>query len=251
MGPVTSEKKMFTAELLRRQKVNDSSGPVSARPAAVGDSGGVSNADLLKAIETLRSDLKALGAVVERAPPPPPSVDRKAEENDILRTEIRALSRAIKDTKAEIVALRPHDADEDRLMAVTHELDAVVRATENATNGILTAAERVDELAQSLRLAAADEAERVIADEIMEKTIQIFESCNFQDLTGQRITKVVNTLKYIEDRINSMIEIWGQESLTEVAPSVVVEKEGEAALLNGPQLEAKAISQDEIDKLFG
>lgn len=251
MGPLANDKKMFTAELLRRQRVNDPA-PVAnvARPATP-DASGISNADILRAIEILRGDLKELGAVVERAPPPPPPADRKGEEVETLRTEIRALSRAIKDTKAEIVALRPHEADEDRLMAVTHELDAVVRATEHATNNILAAAERVDELAQSLRLAASDDAERVMADEIMEKTIQIFESCNFQDLTGQRITKVVNTLKYIEDRINSMIEIWGQESLTDVAPSVSVEKEGEAALLNGPQLEAKAISQDEIDKLFG
>ena len=39
--------------------------------------------------------------------------------------------------------------------------------------------------------------------------ISIFEACNFQDLTGQRINKVMTTMKFIEHHINTMMDIWG------------------------------------------
>ena len=46
-------------------------------------------------------------------------------------------------------------------------------------------------------------------EEIQERVISIFEACNFQDLTGQRISKVMGTMKFIEQHINAMMEIWG------------------------------------------
>ena len=38
-----------------------------------------------------------------------------------------------------------------------------------------------------------------------------YTACSFQDITGQRTEKVVNVLRFIEQRINAMIEIWGVE----------------------------------------
>ena len=76
------------------------------------------------------------------------------------------------------------------------------------------------------------------------------EACNFQDITGQRITKVVNTLKFVEERIDAMIEIWGEDDIAEVDPSVTPDSEGDSALLNGPALGDEGIDQNDIDKLF-
>ncbi len=178
---------------------------------------------------------------------PAPSADQ--QRSDELKTEIRALSRAIQETKTEIAALGIGADRGSRIITASNELDEVVQATENATNEILAAVEKIDDLGQKLQLNAGDPAERQMAEEILESTVKIFEACNFQDITGQRITKVVNALKFIEDRIDSMIDIWGEEEIAEVAVEEET-KEGDAALLNGPSMEGEGVSQDDIDKMF-
>ena len=57
--------------------------------------------------------------------------------------------------------------------------------------------------------------------------IKIFEACNFQDLTGQRITKVVGTLKFIETHIVRMMEIWGGlEAFKDIEAETIAEARG-------------------------
>ena len=46
-------------------------------------------------------------------------------------------------------------------------------------------------------------------DRIDEKIQSVFEACAFQDITGQRVTKVVRLIKYVEERVNALIAIWG------------------------------------------
>ena len=84
-----------------------------------------------------------------------------------------------------------------------------------------------------------------------ELIIKIFEACNFQDITGQRITKVVTTVKFIEERVNSMINIWGPESFAEIEVVEAPPTDPDHDLLSGPQLGNSGVSQDDIDKLFG
>jgi chemotaxis protein CheZ len=240
-----AEKKLFTAEmqLLKAMGV----APVT-KPA--GDL-----AEVLSAIQALRDDLRSLkaGVPLEAAADPvhveQPSDKNRAEVN-MLKNEVRALSLAIQNTKAEIAALRPQNADDDRLIAVTNELDAIVASTEGATNGILEAAEKIDTLAGQLQAQTTDGFSSHVSEDIREAVVAIFEACNFQDITGQRITKVVKTLQYIEDRVNKMIDIWGADTFEDLeAPTEVTEDE-EAKLLNGPQLENQGVSQSDIDKLF-
>lgn len=170
-----------------------------------------------------------------------------------LKAELDSIYEAIAKTKREIATLHHTAGSESQDMArVTNELDAVVSGTEGATEGILSAAEFIDETANTLsaRLSGQD-AE--LANDIQEKVIQIFESCNFQDLTGQRITKVIGTLRFIEDRIIRMMEIWGGiESFKAIEPEDRPQREGDAALLNGPALDIDegVASQDDIDALF-
>jgi chemotaxis protein CheZ len=170
-----------------------------------------------------------------------------------LKAELDSIYEAIAKTKREIATLHNTAGSESQDMTrVTNELDAVVSGTEGATEGILSAAEFIDETANTLsaRLSGQD-AE--LANDIQEKVVQIFESCNFQDLTGQRITKVINTLRFIEDRIVRMMDIWGGiETFKSIEPETRPEREGDAALLNGPSLEIDAgvASQDDIDALF-
>lgn len=165
--------------------------------------------------------------------------------------ELSSMQDAILSTKQEIAALHGGGFQDDNLGRVTNELDAVVEGTEAATESILTAAESIDELAGNLS-AALGEPHSAMASDIQDKIVEIFEACNFQDLTGQRITKVVNTLTFIEERVGSMMEIWGgMESFKDVAPSVD-KPQGDEALLNGPALQTDidVANQNDIDALF-
>jgi len=83
--------------------------------------------------------------------------------------------------------------------------------------------------------------------------MQAMESCTFQDITGQRVTKIVRSMQFVEERVSSMIDLMGKDVVDEMGLQIREdqgEPEGEEALLNGPQLEGQAISQDEIDALF-
>lgn len=164
-----------------------------------------------------------------------------------LYTELEGLARYIQTARSEIAAIRPDKISQDYIMAATDELDAVVGATEEATGRILDAAE-------GLMTVAEEKVEAPAKDEIIELAMSIFEASNFQDITGQRITKVVKTLKHIEAKIEALVQVLGEEverarqnqANEERAPVRVTDED----LLNGPQLPGGACNQDEIDRLL-
>jgi chemotaxis protein CheZ len=253
MGPTTTGRKLFTAEIQRMKREGQ------AAPASAGLSG-ADTAQILEAIAALRNDMKTLlanGAHLDqdardRLSSEKDALESEKAEMDLLRTEVRALGRCIQQTKAEIAALRPVNTGDDHIIAVTNELDAVVEATEHATQGILEKAEQIENSVHNLLAHVTDNHARNLADQISDHVVGIFEACNFQDITGQRITKVVNTLKFIETRVNAMIEIWGDDSFGQLEPSAQPDNiHADDHLVSGPSLAGVGISQDDIDKLFG
>jgi chemotaxis protein CheZ len=177
---------------------------------------------------------------------------RDMQEALRLKVELDSIYEAINRTKKEIATLRYAGAQGQEISRVTDELGAIVLGTETATNSILAAAEKIDDLSSNLssRLSGGDQE---IAREIVEQVIGIFEACNFQDITGQRISKVVNAMRFVEERVHHMIDIWGgMESFKDVETIDDSRRQGEAALLNGPALASDkgVTSQDAIDALF-
>lgn len=152
--------------------------------------------------------------------------------------EFRELATYIEDAKSEISQLRPGDLKQEKLPRAGLELDAIVQATEEATNTIMEAAE-------SLMDIDSDDPDE-IKGVVMDKCMAIFEACSFQDITGQRISKVVTTLTHIEDRLSQLQHIWwsGEEGGADEP-----EKVGDAALLNGPQLAGEGIDQSYVDSV--
>lgn len=215
---------------------------------AIGNDLRAQHSEVMAAIAALRDDLGAAtsvsGSVVD-------DFKREVHEAARLKAELNEMSEAIEETKREIVALRPLDESDDRILAVSNELDQVVATMEQATEVIIECAEAVDEQAGSMRAQASDESETLRAEELSDLVVKIFEACNFQDLTGQRITKVVNTLKFIEERVNTMMDIWGGEAaMASVTTAEKAKTDQDARLLNGPQDEVSKINQDQIDALF-
>lgn len=159
--------------------------------------------------------------------------------------ELEDLADYIQAAKREIAAIRPDDIRSRDIPMATDQLDAVVDATAEATGTILDAAESLERLAGSLQEQTADEI-RAIAT-------RIYEACNFQDVTGQRITKVVRTLKHIEGKIEALLTAFGElKSVVAPGPASADARAAsdEPGLLDGPQLPDEGKRQDEIDAIF-
>jgi chemotaxis regulatin CheY-phosphate phosphatase CheZ len=132
-------------------------------------------------------------------------VPRDTAQADNLRLDILELSRVIARTRSEIAAIRPADAEADPLTEASGELTSIVTSTESATSAILAAAEKVQAAAWSLREAKADPS---LCDALDSRATEIYVACSFQDLTAQRTRKVIETLTFIEQRLQAMADIW-------------------------------------------
>ena len=175
------------------------------------------------------------------------------EQCEKLKVELDLIHDAIDRTKREIATLHGKSFDGGEMAKVNGELGAVVGGTEQATQQILEAAEAIDQAATALGKVDSVDQQKILSEEIQERVVSIFEACNFQDLTGQRINKVMTTMKFIEHHIVVMMEIWGGvDAIKAHAPPIVDTREGDARLLNGPKSDGDVghASQDDIDAMF-
>ena len=168
--------------------------------------------------------------------------------------ELGDLAKVIRDAKREIRQIRPDDVKKEYLPKAADELDAVVEATADATNTIMDACEIIEGVMGGVD---AD-----VSNALMDATTRIYEACTFQDITGQRITKVVGTMKHIEERIDALVAAFGgapkgKGKAAKKAPAKKTPQSKEAKkaisdadLLEGPQLGGNAKSQAEIDDLL-
>lgn len=172
-----------------------------------------------------------------------------------LKGETDAIQRAISRTRQELATLDLSGFDGGGGGRVVRELDAVVNSAEQATQQLLDSAEQIDEAASALSSVLKQEQHHALTLDIQDQVVRIFEACNFHDLTGQRITKVLATLKLVEDHVARMKEIWGDIDAfkVSVAPAPAPEQHRETALLNGPKLDGDQghASQADIDAIFG
>lgn len=168
----------------------------------------------------------------------------KAASRDVY-LHLAELVQIIDSLKKDISSAKPGHVANSHIPDATDELGAVVTATAEATNRIMSMCEEIETIAGGVEGPAADD--------IRGRITQIYEACGFQDITGQRIRNVVATLQLIEGKIgpimNSLIETLGIEVSEERLEKCVSVDEA-SSLLNGPQLPEKAITQADIDKLL-
>lgn len=228
-----SQNRLFSAE----KRLMEKRGEPMPAPAP-----GPDNTAVLKAIAEVKK-------LIEEAASTTKTVVEDMPEMSVLRGQLHDLKGSIDKTKAEIAALHRPGEQEDKFISAAMELDAIVKATEGATNNILGSAEDIEEHVQAIRERVTDVTSQDHLNAISNLVINIFENCNFQDITGQRIGKVVNTINYLEERILTMINIWGEEEFEGIELPEDARSDDEK-LLEGPQLEGQGISQDDIDALF-
>jgi len=159
--------------------------------------------------------------------------------------ELQEIANYIEAMKGEISGLQANDLKESRIPAAGQELSAVVKATENATNTIMECAEAV---------MAADASDPAAYKALVDaKMMDIFEACSFQDITGQRVGKVVDTLQHIEARVArfaTVVRADDQPGYLDEDEQARAERR-ERLLLHGPQLEGQGNAQSDVDSMFG
>jgi len=180
------------------------------------------------------------------------TMDGDLSSKDVnLYAEVQALSSYIESTKKDLRDIQPEDIPGEHIPMAQDELEAVTAASEEATVAIMEATEAIEETAVKI-----DPENAAVLDNAVTK---IYEACGFQDITGQRISKVVKALQSIEEKVDELIATFGDDP--EAKERVRQRKEMEAAaageeidpdleLLHGPQMAAEAVSQDDIDALF-
>jgi len=154
--------------------------------------------------------------------------------------EFRIIAGYIAKAKEEIREMRPHDISQDRIPTAGAELEAITRDTENATHAIMNSAEAI------MGMNSSDANYKASVDD---EVMKIFEACSFQDITGQRVSKVVNVLKQIEERVAKLADTLG---IDDSSPQEMTaeEKRRHDLLLNGPAIGGPETKQDAIDAMF-
>lgn len=158
--------------------------------------------------------------------------------------EKREIAGYIESMRTEIGVLQVNDLKNTRIPSAGEEIGAIVAATETATDTIMTCAEAV--MAADANDPAAHKA---LVDE---KTMVIFEACSFQDITGQRIAKVVETLQHIEERVSRFADVMQAKDIDGIFTDTERERaeRKQKNLLNGPQLAGQGVDQSMVDEMF-
>lgn len=155
------------------------------------------------------------------------------------------LAQIIDSLKKDISSVQPGHVKNSHIPDATDELGAVVTATAEATNKIMSVCEEIE--------AIAGTVEGAPGEDIRNKVTQIYEACGFQDITGQRIRNVVGTLQVIETKIDRIMETLNETvglKISDEKFEKVVSIDDDKSLLNGPQMPDKAVTQADIDKLL-
>src|SRR5262245_50996811 len=111
-----------------------------------------------------------------------------SQQTEVL-TELKALRARIAQP-ADAQAADPHDG-------------------ERATKQIRDAAEAIEDAAGTLAASVTPMQARALAHDIQEQVVRIFEACDVQDLSGQRIGTVLATLAAVTDHIARIMQICG------------------------------------------
>lgn len=186
---------------------------------------------------------------------------KKEASNSALFTEIGELAKFINNAKKELEEVQKSQIADKEIPHASNQLDAIIQMTEAATGRIMDECDRLNMFHSDMReqllnmdppldpnaMAGIDDA----LTQAMTSITHINEACGFQDITGQRIQKVVRALQEIERQVLRMVVVFGlMENEATLDAETKAELQEDANLLNGPQLEGQGLEQDDIDAIL-
>jgi chemotaxis protein CheZ len=148
-----------------------------------------------------------------------------------LRMHIEHVCKQFHIIRSEAASISQKTAIPDAML----HLQDVLQSTEDATLAIIDAAMAVNTIAEEGSLP------ETCKQKLQRQAAVILESCSFQDISGQRIKKVLAQINTLETQLRSLADI----SAGRATPSMAGDP-----LLNGPALSSAAPTQAEIDRQF-
>ena len=174
-----------------------------------------------------------------------------ANINEQLSNEVHNLLAYVERLRQELAGTMLAEDNKTPFESMSSTLDAIATSTLEASETILEASESIASLSDSLRAKLEDEEALALCDQIAAKTMESMEACSFQDLTGQRVSRVIRSLQFVEERVDAMVELCGQETIKQLSEEAAADlPEPDDVEMHGPQAAGDAISQAEIDALF-
>ncbi|WP_085909252.1 hypothetical protein [Kiloniella majae] len=175
-----------------------------------------------------------------------------AATDERLHKELEKLVLYVERLRQELADAMRKKGDRTDFENMSVQLDALVKNTEEASNGILKSSEEILEAVEKLRADNSEEDRNKLCDLIVGHATSNLEACSFQDITGQRVTKILRSMQFVEDRVSTMAEIYGEAAIQTLGLEISAkETPSEEVAMDGPAIEVEeAISQDEIDALF-
>lgn len=171
--------------------------------------------------------------------------DAQIREAAIL--ELVVPNQAIASLSVDAAGPKPSGVSSRDAAFATDQLEATLAHTAAATERILDVCEMLDRVAGELG-SLRGRRNREASVQLGDATRRIYEACGFQDITGQRITKVANAIKGLETRIAKIVAALGSAGVGFEA--VWTRVEVDAQPLAGPQLPATGMGQSEIDHML-
>ncbi|MCF8473572.1 MAG: protein phosphatase CheZ [Emcibacter sp.] len=158
--------------------------------------------------------------------------------------EVRDLLHYINQARIDLIDIKPKYLSEKKIPEASDHLDQIIMATEVAASKIMDAAEEISELSGTV--------DDVLSEKLMRISTDIFEASSFQDITGQRVTKVITTLKHLEEKLAALADAIGDtDSHIKIKEEEdKLHPESKEKLLQGPQCAITGNDQDDIDALF-
>lgn len=175
--------------------------------------------------------------------------------------KLSELAKVINSARRELDDVNPSYLHQEELPQASNELDEIVKTTEKATNKIVDSTEQLQGVNSRIRERLMmvdppiDEDVMMSVDDAFAESethiSAIYEACNFQDLTGQRIKKIRNVLADIERQVMHLVIVFGLENRSGNLTDKEKEKLlNEADLLKGPNKEGEGLEQDDIDDIL-
>ena len=227
-----------------------------------GSAGAITNDDLLDAFNDLSAYVKEVltrASLLECSPSPEEESEEKIETDSGDAEETPDDSHVdLSRITGKIAALKSANPDEDKLLLARQELEIVVKATDKAANEIMNQTDEIQTVIDKIRdeISSGNTAQVEAHLSFLEAVAtDLLMACEFQDLTGQRINKVSNTLHRIEEQIGDLFLTLGITEGTGAGGLDVTDSGDERPdldLLHGPQDEGAggSISQADIDAMF-
>lgn len=164
------------------------------------------------------------------------------EKRQELYNQINSVLNQVRNLKIQTFKMGEDILKDNFIPDISVELHSVITQTEKSVEGILDVSDNIRKLASSSSL------DNNIKEDLTANSTKLLELCNFQDLTGQIIQRIIKRLTTIETTIGNIFQTLRQDP-----KAVITETESSAkvdTLLNGPQSEEERPSQEEIDDLF-